>query len=225
MAKKIEVMNVELDNCSARETMILMEAFLDNSVLNTIEEVTRPMIVSATEDAEVKECIDSLDLAIPGDRGILAEAGLEGSALDRGMSFFYEFAKSVIRGGKKVLILGENAEAIKAAETFLAHGYEQMIVIGTCALEDFGDEAGAINEINIQMPDVVLSVLPTPVQEHFLLRQKERLHAKVWYGMSNETLMDHSSSKTRRTIRRFFRKMTFRRYMSAFEKSRTDPDL
>jgi len=222
VAKKIEVMNIKLDNYPMREAMMLVETFLNNTVLNTIEEISRPMIVTAAGDAEVKECIEALDLAVPGDKEILAEAGVSTSIVERNNSFFYEFAKRVVRNNKKVFVLSEDEEGIARAKKFLAEGYGRMEVLGTCALSDYAEEAGVINEINILMPDVILSVLSSPMQEKFLLRHKGHLHAKVWYGMNNEGLIDHESGRARRKIRRIMRRLAFRRYVSDYEKNKSE---
>jgi len=222
LAKKLEVMNIRLDNYPMRESMVLVETFLNNSVLNTIEEISRPMIVEAAEQEDVKKCIESLDLAIPANREIYVEAGLREDEYEDGNSFFYEFAKRVIRDEKKVLLLGADAQGIARVEKFLAQGYGRMQVIGTLAMEDYGEEADVINEINILMPDVILSVLPSPQQEYFLLRQRERLHAKVWYGIDKEYLLDQGSSGPKRTFRRMLRRLSFRRYMAEFKKNEAD---
>ncbi|SFQ48986.1 N-acetylglucosaminyldiphosphoundecaprenol N-acetyl-beta-D-mannosaminyltransferase [Lachnospiraceae bacterium XBB1006] len=222
MAKKIEVMNIKLDNYPMREAMMLVETFLSNTVLNTIEEVSRPMIVAATEDSSVKECIESLDLAIPGDREMLLQAGISSGSGERNSNFFYEFAKRIVRNGKNVFVLAEDAEGIARMQKFLAEGYDGVKVIGSCALSDYADEAGAINEINIQMPDVILSVLSSPIQERFLTKHKEHLHAKIWYGINNEGLIDHGSSRARRKLRRILRRLAFRRYISCFEKQKNE---
>ena len=40
-----------------------------------------------------------------------------------------------------------------------------------------------VNEINSAAPDVIISVMPTPQQEEFLVVNRSRLMAKLWYGL------------------------------------------
>lgn len=42
-----------------------------------------------------------------------------------------------------------------------------------------------VNEINALTPDMILSVLPSPDQEHFLMENCEKLSAGLWYGIGS----------------------------------------
>ena len=218
MVKRIDVMNVELDNYSMREAMTLVETFLNNTVLNTIEEVSLRMIMQAEDDLVVRECIRGLDIAVPGEKEIFAGTDINGGETMHN-HFFYEFAKRAMRNKKTVLLLGKTLEDVEALKTFLEQGYDRLQVIGSCYLDQYADYAGVINEINIQAPDVVLSVIPSPIQEHFLMEEKERLHAKVWYGMNNSYLLHTRSSKMKRMARSIIGKIHFRRLISDFHRN------
>ncbi len=207
LVKRIDVMNVELDNYSMREAMLLVETFLNNTVLNTIEEVTLRMVMQAENDDIVEECIQTLDIAVPGQKEIF-----EGKASKDllGNRFFYEFAKRVIRGKKTVFLLGKKEEDLQVLRRYLEHGYERLQIVGESFLEKYSDDAGVINEINIQAPDVILSVIPSPEQEHFIMEQKGRLHAKVWYGMNSDYLSQNCYDRLRRKVVNLIEKITFK---------------
>ena len=46
-----------------------------------------------------------------------------------------------------------------------------------------GDLETVINEMNATAPDVILSVLPSPVQEHFFWAHRNKMSASIWYGI------------------------------------------
>ena len=46
-----------------------------------------------------------------------------------------------------------------------------------------GATDAVINEINALAPDVVLSIISSPQQEHFLMENREKISAELWYGL------------------------------------------
>lgn len=221
MIKKINVMGIELDNYSSREAMMLVETFLNNTVLNTIEEVPLQVLVQAKENEDVRQSIRALDLAIPGDREILVEAGYGNSRQINDVeenSFFHEFIRRVIRNKKKVFLLGETQAVVDELTTVLKEDYERLQIIGSCCLERFKDDAGVINEINSQAPDVILSALPSPKQELFILEQKGRLHAKIWYGMNNNVRIRKGKERLIQMIRTMVGRVIFRHQILKYQR-------
>ena len=57
--------------------------------------------------------------------------------------------------------------------------------------EEFGmyefveDEDAIVNEINAATVDVILSVMPSPKQEHFLSNNRGKMSVILWYGVGN----------------------------------------
>ena len=51
-----------------------------------------------------------------------------------------------------------------------------------------GDLEAVINDMNATTPDVILSVLPSPQQEHFLMAHKDKMNANIWYGAGESSL-------------------------------------
>ena len=99
----------------------------------------------------------------------------------------------ILQNSKTAYLLGEESEDIRLLQEFLNEAYEGLPIIGVYALSECtGDYDKVINEINIAEPDVILSVIPTPLQEYFLQDHKEKLNAKIWYG-----LRDYPSEKKR----------------------------
>ncbi len=219
MIKKIELMGISLDNYPAREAMILMETFLNNTVLNTIEEVSVRMLLEAKNDEMVHRSIEELDLAIPGDEEILMQADYGQSQQMRDIksnAFFHEFARRVIRNKKSVFLLGENEEDLTKLRKYLENHYPLMNIIGDRIFEDNTECANIVNDINALTPEVILSVLPSPRQEWFILGQKSRIHAKIWYGMNDYYKKGEGAASFKEQIGKWLWKIDFRRRMKVF---------
>ena len=189
MIKKIEILGIQLDNYTVREAMLLVEGYLNNTVMNTIEAVSMEMLVRAKEDELLRESIENLDLAIVDEKEILKAAGVNTTQRIRETvekQFFKEFMKRTIRNGRTVYLFGETKQQIDELMEFLSEDYDRLKNVGSFALENCsGDYDSVVNEINIASPDIILSVLPTPEQEYFLAENKGKINAKVWYGLGS----------------------------------------
>lgn len=187
MIKKIEILGMELDNYTVREAMLQIEVYLNNEVMNTLETVSMEMLMKAQNDGVLKECIESLDLAIIGEKEILKAAGVISAQRIRETEeneFFKEFMKRIVRNKKTTYLLGDTKIKIEELQVFLTENYPKLNISGSYALEECtGDSDNIINEINIAEPDVIFSVLNTPEQEYFLKDNAGKLNAKIWYGL------------------------------------------
>lgn len=190
MVKKLEILGVRLDNYTVREAMLKIEVCWNNTIMSTVETISMDTLVKAQSDELVKNCIESLDLAIICDKEILKAAGLVSSQrmkeTDEG-EFLKEFLRRIVRNRRTVYLLGETDEQLGMIQEYLNEKYERIKVAGMYALSACnGDYDAVINEINIATPDAILSVIPTPQQEYFLKEHKEKLNAKIWYGLGQD---------------------------------------
>lgn len=190
MIKKVKLLGMEIDNYTVREAMLQVEVFLDNNVLNTIENISTKVLVAAEQTESVRECMEQLDLAIIAEKGILTAAGITSAQRIREIKdqdFFQEFMKRIIRNHKSVFLLGAKREKIEGFQQMLNERYPQLKIVGMSAMQEcVGDIDAVINEMNAMAPDVIFSILPTPEQEQFLLEKKDRLNAKIWYGLGED---------------------------------------
>ncbi|MCI8484689.1 MAG: glycosyltransferase [Lachnospiraceae bacterium] len=194
MSKKLKIMGMEFDNYTVWESMFQVEDFLNSSTMNTVETISMETLVKLQTDEQLKNCLEEVDLLIISDKEILKAAGVTSTQRIQETAsneFFREFMKRAARNNRTVYLLGDTGEQIENLQEFLTEHYSQIKVSGVYPLEQcVGDYDGVINEINIAEPDVILSVISTPDQEYFLREHKEKLNAKIWYGLG-----DHYSSK------------------------------
>jgi N-acetylglucosaminyldiphosphoundecaprenol N-acetyl-beta-D-mannosaminyltransferase len=74
-----------------------------------------------------------------------------------------------------------------------------------------GELDNLINEINAKTQEVVVSLLPSPMQEHFFLDYREKLSASLWYGAGPVR-----PAQNRSRIVSFFRERKRVRALTAF---------
>lgn len=190
MIKKIDILGMELDNYTVRESIRQVENYLSSSVLNTIENVTMKTLIASETDDVIREALSQMDLTIIGEKEIIQAAGVatmqrlqETAAND----FAYEFFRRVERNKKSIFLLGETEETLASAQKQLQEEFSKLVFAGEYAIENcVGDLEAVINDMNATTPDVIISVLPTPMQEHFLMEHKDKMNATIWYGMGEQ---------------------------------------
>lgn len=182
-------MGILLDDYTVREALHQIESFSDDNVLRSIESISMQMLMEAEQDEELRNAISSLDLAIVGQKEILEVAGvgiMQRIKETEENDFFYEFLKRLERNHKRLFLLGETEEKNNRIKEKLIEQYPQLSIVGEYALENcIGDQAAVINEMNAATPDLVLSVLPSPAQEHFFWEHKDKINARIWYGVGD----------------------------------------
>lgn len=189
MIKKMEIMGIQLDNYTVQEAMQQVESYLENTVMNTIGSISMETFMQAKENEDVKAGIEELDLAIVTDQDILKAAGAGSPQRMKETAeqqFLHEFLKRMVQESKTVYLFGESREQVEAVKRLLQESYEELSVLGGFAMEECGEDyEAAVNEVNIISPDIILSVLPSPGQEYFLRANKDKINAKIWYGLGS----------------------------------------
>lgn len=186
MIKKIEILGLRLDNHTVREAMVQVDNYLSNDILNTIETVSMRTLLLAEEDEIVRDVVSSMDMTVISEKEIIQAAGavtMQRVQETKENDFAIELFKRLERSKKSLFLLGETQERISNVREALLEQFPKLIVTGMYALEHCtGDFEAVINEMNVTAPDVIVSVLPTPQQEHFLADHKEKISASIWYG-------------------------------------------
>lgn len=210
MIKKVEISDIRIDNYTVREAMLKVESFLSGTAMSTIEDISMEMLVKAGEDETLKECIQSLDLSVISEKEILKAAGVNSQERERETVeslFFTEFMKRIARGENTVCLFAATRSQLAELEEYVRRHYQDIKVLGQFSLEDcVGDMDGLVNEINAVSPDVILSVLPVPKQEYFLMEHKVKMDARIWYGLGGNNAILHDASSLRSLARRMMHK-------------------
>ena len=187
MVKKIRLFGMEIDNYPLWEEIRLGESFYEQGKMNVIRTVSMQMLGMSVEDRQVQEGIGKADLVVIEDKEILSEAGIRSSQRLREADehgFMQEFLKRACKNRRRVFLVAGDAEKLKEVKEFLQKAYEKMQIAGNYTAEDCrGGYDGMVNEINACAPDMILSVLESPVEDQLLSEAGARIDARVWYSM------------------------------------------
>ena len=208
MIKTIDFAGIELDNYTVREMIMNVEKNMADHGFHTIEEINMDTLMMAESDEVVRKAIAVTEHTVIAENGILKAVGAESYQRRHEIEhhdFFFEMMKRIERNRQTLFVIGNTPQQVERAREFLQERFGKCEIVGAEALvECQGTTDAMVNEINALAPDVILSVLPSPEQEHFLVENHEKLSAGLWYGIGNWDFTKQSSglfAKIRKRIR------------------------
>ncbi|MBR3811676.1 MAG: WecB/TagA/CpsF family glycosyltransferase [Agathobacter sp.] len=198
MIKEITIAGIKLNSYTAMENLTRIGENLDNHVFTTVEEVYMRTVLLAKEDEVVKEVVEALDVTVIAENGVWDAAGENTSLRRREIEkreFFFQLMRILERNKYSVFILGKENQEIAQTCEYIAEEFPRLNIMGMATLADStGADEGIINDINTIAPDVIISVLPSPIQEHFLANHKAMLSTRLWYGVGSGVIVEQKHS-------------------------------
>ena len=188
MIKQIQLLGMTIPNYSLREELQLAQEALRDEKLRLLLTVSMQSLVRVSNGSQqIRECVEQADLVVVEDPEILSVAGISsGQRIHEAEDhlFFTELLKRLQRGQYQVYLVALKNAALEKIKEILSDRYEKLCIVGQYSIEDYPDDLDRmINEINSAAPDVIISVMPTPQQEEFLVANRSKLLAKLWYGL------------------------------------------
>ena len=189
MIKQIQILGMTFPNYSLRDELQLAQEALRSERLCMFLTMSMQslMKVSSSDSEEEKSFVEQADLIVVEDPEILSVAGITSNQRIREASdhlFFAELMKRLQRGQQQIYLVASKNAALEKIKEILGERYEKLHIVGQYSIEEYPDDLDRmINEINSAAPDVILSVMPTPGQEKFLMKNRSKLLAKLWYGL------------------------------------------
>ena len=137
MNEKMNVLDVQLDNCTAKDAMKIIAEYMQTEELNTVDIVTVDTLMRATQLDGMKEELEKLDLLLPGDMAILEAAKITDRKRIQEMEdqtmlkmVFHYFHKNRC----KIFILAGSEEEGDRLQGYLHEAYSGIQVVGMKAV-------------------------------------------------------------------------------------------
>ena len=189
MNEKIEVLGLKIDNLIAKDAMKCVMSHLETEPLGVVQMVTMHTLGTIQQDEAVSEVFDGFELTLAGDKGILQAAGVKEERRLREAEELL-FLKMVMRflhkNSIRVFLLAQSEADMQKLETYMREDYANIQVTQKATMEAQGaSDDRLLNLMNGAEADVILSVLPSPLEEQFVSRNKALVNARVWFGLGN----------------------------------------
>jgi len=218
MNEKIQVLDLQLNNMSAKEAMKQAVSYIQTEPLNVIEMVTMQSLTKFRSEENVSDIFETFDIVLAGDKEVLQVAGIKDERRLKEVDELL-FVKMTMRylhkNNIRVFLLAETETDLQKLEEFMKEDYSNIQVVEAAALETKGESDDMLlNLINGSESICILSVLPSPLEEQLVYRNRTLVNAQLWLGLGN-LLDEMKKSKTRfEKIKRFVMRLLLKKEMT-----------
>lgn len=189
MNEKIQVLDLEIDNLTAKDAMKQVVSYMEADPVSVVEMVTMNTLGKFQQDERAKELFESFDLALASDKGMLEAAGIteERRLKEVDELLFIKMAMRFLhKNHAKVFLLAEDEADLQKLETYMHEDYFHIQITGKATMnENAESDDMLLNLVNGAEAECIFSALPSPMEEYFIFRNKSLVNAKVWLGFGN----------------------------------------
>lgn len=217
MDSKISVLDINIDNCSAKEAMKRTMEYMGTEPVNIVEMATVNGLMQIEDKGKLKEDMCGFDLVLAGDKAILEAADVTDRKYlqeTEGHVFLRMFMRYLHKNHKRIYLLVESEEEGQKLYDYLQNYYYGLQVIGLAKVsaQDQADDM-LVNDINGGEVDCILAALKSPLQEEFIVRNKNLLDARLWLGLGKEYIPDGKNGIGTGKIVQYIEKFIFKKEM------------
>lgn len=224
MDKKMNVLNVQLNDYTAKDAMKAITEYMQTEAVNTVEIVTVDILMRVAQTEGLKENLEQLDMVLAGDEAILEAAGVDEKKKIQ-EAHNRVFMKMILRYFHKsrlrLFILADSEEETKNLQRYLNQEYSGIDVAGTEVVP--GDESAddmITNQINGAEVDCVLASLGSPKQEEFINRCKNALSTRLWLGIGREAMLFPKKENWFESLKDFIERRILKREMARIDRTK-----
>lgn len=221
MDQRIDVLGIDIDSCTAKEALRKTIGYMDSVPISTVEMLTVDGLMQMGESPEIKEEVCKFDLVMAGDKTLLEAADITEHKIlqeTQDQVFLKLFLRYLHKNHKRVYLLVESEEEGQCFFDYLQRYYEGVQVIGLAKVSaaNRADDM-LVNAMNGGEIDCIIAALSAPLQEDFIIKNKNLLDVRIFLGIGKTTLPVCRNGFLTGKIGQFLVKSIFKREI---EKSR-----
>lgn len=192
MGKKINIMDVNIDRCSAKEAMKKAVKCMNTDPVSVFEILTSDLLLQLAIVPEIKEKMAEFELLLAGELTLLNAAGITDKKYlqeTENREFLKTFMRYLHKHHKRVYLVAETEEEVQDFKAYMHKFYGGAQLVGTIKVssESRADDM-VVNAINGSEADCVLSILSSPLQEEFIIKNRSLLNVHVWMNLGKEII-------------------------------------
>jgi|GEM_PF-1033820 len=190
MNETIDILDIDVNSVAVKDALKEIISFVNSEAISVVDVLSSEAVILLEDKEEIKEGMKEFDLILPGDKEILLAANIEDNKLleDTKKQLLIKLAFQYFHRNKtRVFLLTDTTEKSDMLCKRILKNYPNLSLMGMAKVsgEDRADDM-LVNAINGAEVEVVLSMLPTPFEEEFVIKNKNVINARLFMGMGSE---------------------------------------
>ncbi len=198
--RSLEILGVRVDDATYRDLLAKVDEFVASGEPHQIVTVNSEMLVTAHDDPELAQMLNTGDLNVADSAGVILASYLLGSPLQErvtGSDGIFELSSHCAVQGYRAFFLGAAPGVAEMAARQLTEQYRDLQVVGTYAGSPHPDEKDdIIARVRAAEPDLLLVAFGVPAEEMWIARNRAILGVPVMIGVGGT--FDFVAGVTRR---------------------------
>ena len=213
--KKLTVLGIEFKDYTVRESMRRVTMYLNNGVCNTVDFITHDVLLKASQDEDMRESLEMMDLLIPTSNDILQAGNV--SSRSRGKEiesnlFLKGLLRKISKEGRSVFLLAPSEARLDSLKESLLNFYGPLNIVASASGDGTaGEDDFIVNEVNSSLPDIIIMNLESPYAERFIKENRMKLNTQLIVILRDVSFRVNSRGEVKRgglgefLMRRVFR--------------------
>lgn len=226
MGDRINVLDIDIDNFTAKEAMQFFVSYLESEPVSVIELVTADSLLRMEEVPGLREAAAGFDLVLAGDATVLESADVtEKRCLQeaRERVFVRMMMRYLGRNHRRVYLLVESEKEGRELLDYMEKKKCGVQIAGMAKVsaQDRADDM-IVNAINGADTECIISVLSSPLQEDLIVKTRSLLNANVWLGLGKDSFPPLGNIGVQGKFAQFLIKKIFQKELEKKKKSESD---
>ena len=180
--------DIELNDYDAETLQGILKEYISNDACNVIFAVTDKNLEMAKDDVEFYECLQKADLLI-NSSNLKSEDSIQSNEAGFDVNIINQITSDEEIDTLSIMLLTDESEFSesfdnKINEVFKDNEYAEYV--GSYVVDDETDDDLIINEINGRIPDVLVCICESPVQEKWIIDNKSKIGVKLILALGGE---------------------------------------
>ena len=187
LTAKVDILGVNVDNCSMKEAVAIIEKYMDDKAGALIATANAEMIMQATKDSKLREILNNAELVVADGAGTVWAAHHLGFNMPErvaGYDLVQELLKRAPEKKRRIFFFGSAPGIAEKAKQRAEKLYPGISIVGTRnGFFTEKDEAEIVRELNDSGADLLLAALGVPKQEKWLAKYMNELNIGAAIGV------------------------------------------
>ena len=175
--------------CESEGIMSRIREYISNDSCNVVFAVTEKFMASAKEDEEIARLLQGADMLMASSDLKSEEAYVQNNEEGLDVHIITQIADDENIDNISIMLMTQEQELADKFENTVNDMFEEHAYLdftGSYVLEEGTDDDSILNEINANLPDVLICACKTPYQEEWLLENRSKMSVKLCIALSGE---------------------------------------
>lgn len=216
--KTYDVFGLKINDYSLKELLSGAQSAVSTPGLTVISWITTNMLLTISDNREQREWIEDIDMTVPiypellkGEKTVREIHG-DGKLAD----FVETYFKYISATSTSMAIVADSKQRMESLRKWLKSKNRAFKDFKEFIIEDLIYEDTLFNDLNCEMPKVVISCLPWEMQGPLTVMAHRVSNASIWISLVPDVFIGNESRASQRKV--YMEQAIFNRKLSAYRK-------